>query len=249
MSNEERSELILKWLDADPSIRFLAMYFPQVDTAGHHYGPNSRPLEEALQSTDQAVASLIEGLARRGLLATTDFVIVSDHGMTEHHRRRLVFIEDLIADYGAKVEYGEFGPITMITPRAGMTEAVYREVQESIREADLPIIAYRKEDIPAGYHYQNSSRISPLVLECALGWDIASRADAAQGEGQHGYDPTEEDMAALFLAAGPSIAHGEGPIARRSNLDVFPLLGSLLGITLPPHNGTIALADAILRER
>ncbi|MGH7375436.1 MAG: alkaline phosphatase family protein [Candidatus Rokuibacteriota bacterium] len=46
--------------------------------------------------------------------------------------------------------------------------------------------------------------------------------------GAHGYDPTIENLSAIFFAAGPDIRHGELTLAR--NIDVVPTIARLLGL-------------------
>ena len=46
--------------------------------------------------------------------------------------------------------------------------------------------------------------------------------------GEHGYDPAEPDMDALFLAHGPAFSPGV-TLAPFDNVDVYPLLAKISG--------------------
>src|SRR5580698_8007880 len=81
---EERVEQVLTWLDRPPAERprFVTLYFDAVDGAGHAAGPDSEAVNDALKQTDADVGLLVEGLRRRGLLESTNLVVVADHGMS-----------------------------------------------------------------------------------------------------------------------------------------------------------------------
>jgi predicted AlkP superfamily pyrophosphatase or phosphodiesterase len=78
---DARTDQILAWLDEPPAtrVRFATLYFDDVDTAGHHFGPVSPELNAAAAKVDAAVARLVAGLKARGIEA--NLVIVADHGM------------------------------------------------------------------------------------------------------------------------------------------------------------------------
>ncbi|GIW41015.1 MAG: hypothetical protein KatS3mg076_1592 [Candidatus Binatia bacterium] len=55
--------------------------FALTDGAGHHYGPHSEGLREALEETDERIGRILDLLEQRRLLEGTLFVLTSDHGM------------------------------------------------------------------------------------------------------------------------------------------------------------------------
>ena len=80
---QERVDEVLAWFDKPEAERppFAAVYFDRVDTAGHYTGPRSDKTKEALAEVDGYVGQIVDGLKSRGLLDTTNIIIVSDHGM------------------------------------------------------------------------------------------------------------------------------------------------------------------------
>jgi phosphonoacetate hydrolase len=60
---------------------FVAHEFVLTDGAGHDYGPHHEGLREALYRTDARIGEVLELLRARGALASTMFVVTSDHGM------------------------------------------------------------------------------------------------------------------------------------------------------------------------
>src|SRR5262245_49259522 len=90
--NEERVDQVLKWLDLPPGERpwLLTLYFNDVDSAGHLYGPNSPQVQSAVQKLDGMLGRLRRGLEDRRIANDVNIVVTSDHGMSETSRRRVI---------------------------------------------------------------------------------------------------------------------------------------------------------------
>ena len=56
------------------------MYLDQVDEASHNHGPESTQAISARHEVDTALATLLQGLRTHDALATTNLLVVSDHG-------------------------------------------------------------------------------------------------------------------------------------------------------------------------
>ncbi len=72
------------------------LYFDEVDTAGHHYGPDSAEVNAAATHVDTAIGRLRAGLSARGLAARTNLIIVADHGMAAVAENRGIFLNELL---------------------------------------------------------------------------------------------------------------------------------------------------------
>ncbi len=66
---------------ADGTPKFVAHEFVLTDGAGHDYGPHHEGLREALYRTDARIGKVLDLLDAKGMLASTLFVVTSDHGM------------------------------------------------------------------------------------------------------------------------------------------------------------------------
>ena len=63
--------------------------------------------------------------------------------------------------------------------------------------------------------------------------------------GDHGYDNASPEMAAVFVANGPAFRRGV-KLPTFDNVDVYPLLAELVGVTPQPNDGKLAdLAPAL----
>ena len=70
---------VLSWLALPAAERpsFISLYFEEVDTAGHDFGPDSPELATAARHLDDALGELVAGVHRLGLDDRTTIVAVS----------------------------------------------------------------------------------------------------------------------------------------------------------------------------
>jgi len=110
---------------------------------------------------------------------------------------------------------------------------------------------WRRQDLPARWHYGSHPRVPPIVCQMHEGWDMLPRAYIARrgthDRGSHGYDPALPSMRALFIARGPSFRAGI-TIPAFDNVDVYPLLARLAGIAPAVNDGNPATLLPALRD-
>ncbi len=100
---------------------------------------------------------------------------------------------------------------------------------------------WRKEDLPPRWHYGTHPRVPPIVCQMQEGWDAGTRAALAKRapgatRGSHGFDPGLPSMRTIFIARGPSFRRGV-VVPPITNVDIYPLLMSLLGLAPAPNDG------------
>lgn len=246
MPDADRVDRLLSWLDAPAAERpdFLTLYFDKVDTAGHHQGPDSAGLNEALAIVDGAVARLIEGLKQRGLTDQVDLIVVADHGMMDLSPDRVIHIDDYIAADSARiVSWGAMMGIDL--PVGGRTV-----IGKALLSPKSHMTCRRKQDMPARFHYGANPRVPDILCLADGGWYVTTRAEAAKKKepylATHGYDNQLPEMAALFIARGPDFKRGEVH-APFGNVDVYPLMARLLGVTPEANDGNFSdVADMLV---
>ncbi|MEM1056178.1 MAG: ectonucleotide pyrophosphatase/phosphodiesterase [Bacteroidota bacterium] len=248
MPYEARVDTALAWLDLPRSERphFVTLYFEAVDSAGHRHGPDTPEVAAAIERVDDALARLVAGLEARGLLATTDLVVVSDHGMTSLSRDRLVYLDDAV-DLDTEADEVLWSTPTHIWPAKGTDSdslVARLDVLDYVR-------AYRREDTPEHLHYRANDRIGPIVVLPDEGWSVTTRARVAADPtfpipGSHGFDPREATMQALFIARGPRfrVATETGTI---QTVDVHGIVAGALDIQPAPTSGDPRSARRVLR--
>ena len=245
MSAEARADQMLAWLDEAPDRgpSLMALYFDEVDSYGHWHGPDSDELNAALIRTDAAIGRLLAGLEARGRLESTDVIVVSDHGMAETSRERVIALESLVAPEQGRVLSS--GVHLTFVPADGQVEAA----EAALLRPHPHMECWRKAELPARFAYGRHRRVADIFCLAATGWEILPAGPAARRPpvgGAHGYDPADPTMAAIFIAAGPRIA----PAARLpifDNVDVYPLLASLLGVAPAANDGDAEVLRPILR--
>jgi predicted AlkP superfamily pyrophosphatase or phosphodiesterase len=231
-----RVDQVLGWVgqtDADAP-RLVTLYMEQVDHAGHDHGPDSPEYAAAIGEVDAAIGRLLDGLQSRGLDASTNVIVVSDHGMATVPDGQTIAIEDMVdPTIATDVSMGQsvgFAPLP----------GKRREAEKVLLGAHAQYDCWTRQTLPARWHYGSNPRIPPIVCQMHEGWNALSRASVAARapgtSGSHGYDNALPSMRAVFIARGPSFKQGQ-TIEGFDNVDVYPLLARLLGVPEAPNDG------------
>ena len=245
MSLSGRINVLMDWIQYNPAIRYAQLYFSTVDEVGHHYGPSSRQMSNAIKTVSSAVVELVNELKKRRLWSRTTLLIVSDHGMTDAVNDSHIAIEELVPELKKLILWIDSRPVTFVTVKSGSEDLVYDLLRASKDKLSLPFDLYWTRDLPQGWHMVPSNRVGPITLIAHKGYTFA-KAGMKRGSGLHGYDPDMLDMHAMFMATGPDIAK-RGQIREvYSNLDVYSVLISLLAIGGERNDGSSGLERAIL---
>ncbi len=251
---DARVDQVLAWMDSadGPPLAFTTLYFDAADTEGHHYGPDSPELRAALVELDRCIGRLVAGLKARGRFETTDIVIVADHGMAPLPAANRIVLDDLIDM--SSIRLVNRGAITTFSPRPGREPAVEAAVLRPLPH----MTCWRKDRVPARFHYGRNPRIPAIVCLSETGWYTTTRAaqdeagkkrsnpwDGKDG-GAHGFDPYDPLMRAVFVAHGPSFKPGV-VLPLFDNVDVYPLLARITGVKPEPGDGSLKVVSAALR--
>ncbi|WP_419251713.1 ectonucleotide pyrophosphatase/phosphodiesterase [Caulobacter sp. ErkDOM-YI] len=249
MPSNDRVDTLLAWLDdpKGPELRLSTLYFDVVDTEGHHYGPGSPQARAAVAEVDQAMARLVEGLKARGRFETTDIVFVADHGMAPVPPSQRWPLDDVL-DLST-VRLVTTGAVVGLTPLPGFEAQV-----EAALLKPLPhLTCWKKGQIPERYHYGRNPRVPAIVCLSETGWYVTTRKmmekpgkwEGLDG-GQHGFDPYDPAMRAVFIARGPSIKPGV-VLPVFDNVDVYPLLARISGVKPEKGDGRLKVVGQALK--
>ena len=94
--------------------------------------------------------------------------------------------------------------------------------------------------MPERFAYGENPRVPAIVCLADMGWRYETplmRAWRNSG-GDHGFDPADPLMAALFIANGPAIKSGV-ELDSFDNVSVYPLLAKLAGVEPVEHDGDL----------
>jgi predicted AlkP superfamily pyrophosphatase or phosphodiesterase len=251
VSADDRVAQVLDWLALPPADRpsLVTLYMDEVDHAGHDYGPESPELAAAVGRLDDAVGVLVAGATRLGLSDRTTVVVVSDHGMTTLSPDRIVWLDDYVDDDA--VDVIEAGATLELAPRTGSVNSVYRRLLRKHPHVAI----YKRDNTPPRLHYRSNPRIPPIIGILDDGWVVRTRRreqrrrereDAKPERGAHGFQPTDRNMQAVFLAAGPAVRQGVR-VEPFENIHIYDFLCAVLNLTPARNDGNAAVSRPFLR--
>lgn len=231
---DQRVDQVLAWADlpAAERPRLVTLYFDDVDSAGHNFGPFSSEVDAATARVDAAIGRLLAGLDQRGL--PVNVVVVADHGMAGLSPDRVSYLEDVLSPDAYRA-LGS-GAFMTIYPNPGRDS----EVDRALIQSHANYQCWRKAEIPARFHYGRNRRVAPYFCLPETGWLLLAKRSASYRfeKGTHGFDPESPQMAALFVAAGPGLKSGV-VVRPFDNVDVQPLLAHLLGVRVAATDGRL----------
>lgn len=248
VSPAARADEVAGWLTGPVATRprLAALYFENVDTTGHDNGIDAPATVDMVRDVDAAVGRILQALDAHGLRATTDVVVVSDHGMADVQPHQYIALEDMVAFEQA--EAVSTGQVIGFNPRPGF-EAIARQ---RLLGRHPHYTCWPKQALPARWHYGTHPRVPAIVCQMDEGWNALPAEQLRKGpreernRGSHGYDPALPSMRAVFLAAGPSFRSGT-TLPAFDNVDVYPLLTHLLRIPPAPNDGTLQTFVPVLQ--
>lgn len=243
---------VLGWLDLPREKRptMITLYFNDVDDAGHEFSPDAEEVQYAVWNVDRYIKQLMDGLKTRKIDKKVNVIIVSDHGMASVDQRNATFLDDYFNfDLAEKIVWTN--EIVQIFPNKGKTDEIYSKIKD-LKHATC----WKKADIPARLHYQDSPRIAPIVCSAEEGWLtmshkrykdwIADLDDITKPRGAHGYDNRYQSMQATFIAHGA--AFKKGYVAEPfENIQVYNLMCKILGLTPAKNDGNLSQVEMMLR--
>jgi predicted AlkP superfamily pyrophosphatase or phosphodiesterase len=68
------------WLEREFQPNLLLLHIAETDGTAHEYGPDSPEALAAVERADAAIARVVDSVKAAGAEASTDVVLVSDHG-------------------------------------------------------------------------------------------------------------------------------------------------------------------------
>lgn len=242
--DEKRIDQVIAWLKLPVAQRphFITLYYANVDHQGHMHGPESEEVRRAVRHVDYLMGELETKLD--ALHLPIDLIIVSDHGMAKVEGDWITL--DSYADlHGFKTD----GSL-LYAPTGADAERVYQQ----LKIASPNFMVYRRAHVPPDLHYNSNPRIGDPVIVAQA--PVLIRAHASpNGEdhstlvGQHGYNPFQMiSMRAIFFAEGPDIRPGIR-LKPFENVNVFPFIVKILGLTSPKVDGSPNILSIALRGK
>ena len=225
---ERRINVVKNWLQLPEEKRphFIALYFPQVDKAAHNYGVDSEQTKSAVELVDDAIGKIVENAKATGL--PINFIIVSDHGMTNVDQQNTIPLPKEIDLNQFKLSAGT-SLIHLYANQKEFIKPTYKSLKLAANDYDV----YLSKNIPKAWHYNTKqdkyNRVGDILLVPKLP-KVFSINGVKPEIGQHGFDPGNSDMHATFYASGPQFKSGL-KIPAFENVNVYPLIAKILELS------------------
>lgn len=225
---DRRIAIVKNWLQLPEEKRphFIALYFPQVDKAGHNYTMESTEAQTAVQIVDEAIGKLVAEVKSTGL--EVNFIVVSDHGMTAIDRLNTLPMPKAINLDNFIIPPGN-AMLHLYTKNKAAIKPTYKALKAEAKDFEV----YLSKNIPKAWHYNKKEdtyqRVGDLILIPHLP-KVFSINGIKPDIGQHGFDPALPDMHAIFYAWGPNFKTGL-QIPAFENVNIYPLIAKILGLT------------------
>ncbi|KAI8992157.1 alkaline-phosphatase-like protein [Mycotypha africana] len=261
VTTDEKVNQVFDWLDLPLEDRpqFIGVYVPQIDQAGHAYGPYANETMTQLSLADKSIGRLLEGLEQRNLTDIVNIMIVSDHGMSATDKSRLIYYDDVLTKEELDMIWRiEAEPTLAIRPRPYLNESEAVEVlyqafqrlklhqRKLSKDKKAHFEVYKREEFPTRFHFnQLVNRIPPLLAVPDSGWNFVTRKryDPDRGleyqpKGVHGYDNQSPDSRAIFVAKGPAFRAGE-LLEPFWNVELYNVMTRILYLNPAQNNNTL----------
>ena len=252
----ERVQQILDWLAMPEAKRphLLTLYFSDVDTAEHRYGPESPQEAAAIMDVDRNLAALKAGIARLGLEKRVNIIVVSDHGMTKVKPEPMIWLDDYInldevmVPKFASINGPSGGPFVHIFVK---DKANIDRIYHQLANANPKLRVYRRGHLPKRWHLNNADRTGDIFAVAEPGYLIFAHGLHSKypglPRGMHGYDRHGHDMYGSFIADGP--AFRDGVVAEPfDNVNVYGLIANILHIKPARNDGDLPAVKYILES-
>lgn len=247
----EKVDKVISWLKLPENQRphFITLYFPEVDGAGHHFGPEAGETETAVRTIDKAIGDLVQKVKDLGL-KNVNYIFVSDHGMIQVDSGSPLGIPEILFDKKRFDFYNAQTLLRVYVKNPDEVKAVFKQLKAG-KTGDYEV--YLDKKLPKYLHFATRddrySRIGQILL-IPKAPKIFLEKNQKTSVGKHGYDPKlVPEMKAAFFAWGPEFKNNV-VIDEFSNVNVYPLVAEILGLKIEqPVDGKLKVLQKILTKK
>jgi len=239
----QRADSVIIWLKKPfkDRPRLVCWYLDATDTYGHKYGPDSNEIKYTISSLDSIIGYFTKKLQTLDIKDSVNFIIVSDHGMTQLDKNKTLFLNDYINKKWTDTIIGS-NPFYLVYPNKKCKDSILTSLKNI-----KGINAWDKKDIPERYHLKQSERVPEIVIVAQNGWSVyLDTLHYGYSKGTHGYDNTFADMNGIFYATGPAFKQHYN-VGQLYNIDIYNLITTILKIKPAPNDGKFERISEILK--
>lgn len=252
------------WEKDVPALSVLWMGEP--DFSQHATAPGSERSLRAVHSSDENLARVLKILESKGVRATTDVIVVSDHGFSSIGRTLDVAALLRAAGFDAERELKHpLGPGEIMVVGNGGTVLLYvgghdavvsEQLARFFQQSDFAGAIFSREKISGTFALDSVNVDSPQApdLLVSMRWEPATNAFGAPGtiacdlnstsKGSH-VTLSRFDLHNICVAQGPDFKRGLRSTTASGNTDIAPTALRILGLTAPVKMDGRVLAEAM----
>ena len=246
ISIDKRVQTVIDWLRLPPEQRphLITFYFPDVDHAGHEFGPDAPETRDAVRWVDNTIGTLFEEVKKTGL--PVNFIVVADHGMTSIDTKNTLPMPAAVDTSKFHIPRG-FELVELYAKNKSDIQPTY----EKLKKEEKHFTAYLKSNMPAHLHYGEKDDVHGVIGDIMLipTWPkVFHFSNRSPNPGAHGFDPAlVKDMYTIFYAWGPNFKTNLR-VPAFENVNVYPVVARILGLTYSDKiDGSPELAERILK--
>ncbi|GMS97498.1 hypothetical protein PENTCL1PPCAC_19673, partial [Pristionchus entomophagus] len=229
----------------------VAWYISEPDHTLHTHGfYHDGHYRRIMADLDVTFGYFLNRLNELNLFSSTDIIFTADHGHAEVRSLDLVLCIDEHINGTIGVDY-QVSDHTILAYTAEQALEIYESLNAAVAEKKIPVRVMWTKDVPASWHFSHPSRLGQVMVVPEIGADarfICPWKDPSTFHSStHGHAPDNEEMRAVLAMRGPSFSEKREISSIPQNIDLFPLMGKILGIPLPANNGTLERVEIALR--
>ncbi|MFI5356206.1 MAG: alkaline phosphatase family protein [Opitutales bacterium] len=246
-----RALIGLLWRNGVPD--YSVLWLAEPDASQHASGPGSAQSLAAIKSCDGNLGLVLAELAQRGLLDTTDVLVVSDHGFSTINRKVDVAAELKAAGFtaGRKASHGLAAGQVIVVGNGGSSllyvggheATVIQRLAAWLQQQDWTGVVFAREPLPGTFSLAEAhiNAVAAPDLVVSLRWSHERSANGTPGLQVSDLAPTSKkvgnhaslspyDMHNTLVAAGPDFRAGVTDTLPSANTDLAPTILWCLGL-------------------
>lgn len=246
----EKINKVISWLKLPEEKRphFISLYFPEVDGAGHHFGPEAKETRAAVQLVDAAIGDLVEKVNQLGL-KNVNFVFVSDHGMIQVDGENPLEIPAMLFDKTRFDFYNSQTLLRVYVKNDDEVKSIFKELKAK-KTDDYDV--YLDKKLPKYLHFATRDdrygRIGQILL-IPKAPKVFLEKNQKTSVGKHGYDPKYvPEMKSVFYAWGDQFKNNF-KIGEFENVNIYPIVAEILDLKVENKiDGKLLVLKKILKK-
>ena len=228
--HEKRIQKVKEWLKLPKSKRphLITLYYHDVDSAGHRYGPLSDETKDAISRVDKSLKDLNDFI--QGHDSSINIIIVSDHGMQSVKNKKINLLNK-VNNLDSKFIIQGSGPLVHFYLKKKEEKGLIQATLEKLNTKSVGYKCYLNNETPPKLNFRNNPSIGDILCiadkDTYLVTGFKMSPKGAHGWSQHDGD----DMHGILFAKGPCFKRAF-KYESKENIHLYPMLAKILKLNI-----------------